>query len=176
MLDFLPAWDLFWPNFSQLRKNHDWVLISEPADGSQLRSQLLEYGFQGVIVGKYQFDRWPFIISTLFVLVGRPCRSLSLHVQFYNFVDLSSSKIILSIFGETLTNSIYNAAPIVWQVSGDNLGRCTIRKISVPRHDPAHLDQYLRTSFRFGPGRSAVAWRAANILPLGYRSRSARIA
>ena len=51
---------------------------------------------------------------------------------------------ILAIFGKTLTNSIYNAAPIVWQVSGANLGRCTIRKISVPRHDPAHLDQYLR--------------------------------
>ena len=51
---------------------------------------------------------------------------------------------LLAIFGKTLTNSIYNAAPIVWQVSGDNLGRCTIRKISVPRHDPARLDQYLR--------------------------------
>ena len=32
----LPAWDLFWPNFSQLRKDHHGVLISEPADGSQL--------------------------------------------------------------------------------------------------------------------------------------------
>ena len=30
------AWDLFWPNFSQLRKDHHGVLISEPADGSQL--------------------------------------------------------------------------------------------------------------------------------------------
>jgi alkanesulfonate monooxygenase SsuD/methylene tetrahydromethanopterin reductase-like flavin-dependent oxidoreductase (luciferase family) len=36
MQDPLPAWDLFWRNFSQLRINHDWLLISECADGSQL--------------------------------------------------------------------------------------------------------------------------------------------
>jgi hypothetical protein len=31
-----PSWDLFWSNFSQLRKNHDGVLIAERANGSQL--------------------------------------------------------------------------------------------------------------------------------------------
>jgi alkanesulfonate monooxygenase SsuD/methylene tetrahydromethanopterin reductase-like flavin-dependent oxidoreductase (luciferase family) len=29
-----PSWDLFWRNFSLLRKNHDWLLISERADCS----------------------------------------------------------------------------------------------------------------------------------------------
>ena len=31
-----PSWDLFRSNFSQLRKNHDGVLIAERANGSQL--------------------------------------------------------------------------------------------------------------------------------------------
>jgi Putative transposase of IS4/5 family (DUF4096) len=76
------------------------------------------------VVGKCHGNQGLFFIPVLSVFVGRSCRSLFGHYQIYNFGHLSRSKIILSIFGKTLTNSIYNAAPIVWKVSGDNLGRC----------------------------------------------------
>lgn len=88
--------------------------------------------------------RWLAAISSLIVFAHRPRGFVCSYYQVDDCINLASSEIILSVFGKTFTNSIYNTAPIIRQVPGDNLGRRTIRKIPVPDHDLAHPDQYVR--------------------------------
>jgi hypothetical protein len=62
-----------------------------------------------------------------------------------------------------------------------SFGRCRVTISAAARSERSLCHVMIRpirisicvSSFRFGPGRSGVSWRAANILPFGYRSRRA---
>jgi len=105
-------------------------------------------------IGDKKLNRWHLQIADRWIVQynfyisdqywGRMFVRMCPYLPFSARVCLNQHHWLANRMRETLTNSIYNAAPIVWQMSGDNLGRCTIRKISVPRHDPAHPDQYRR--------------------------------
>jgi hypothetical protein len=103
----------------------------------------LKDGFQLVIVGKYQCNQGLFITPVISVFVGRPHHSLPGPLSNLSFRSPFQLEDNILDLGETLTNSIYNAAPIIWQVSRNNLGRCPIRQIPMPRHYPPHPDQYI---------------------------------